>query len=500
MPACPARNAGVHGAAALVVRKSAGQVIGVQARTHDYASSSGYESAPCAAGVGAGLGRRSTYVSFCWLAAALSRRQENSRERANQERYSSSMIFKDFCAETVRYCNDYLRRARDAAALNLSYAQPETFAYPRMLVLYDAKQHFAAELLGATPDFTEQLRVVERHLPSIRPFFGEFDTTTAESVLPVQSSWDANNLIGFTIFCKRDMNRFAARYAELASLHNSVVFYQGPTDGNNAFHAIARDPDFKGLWLQDVLTMNSWKSQARARYFQAAWVVERSCTPSEYRTRLAERVSSGPLNLQPDLSGHQGELLIQSANLASLASVDKIGETTLSTFLGLNESVLLAALDGERLIPYPEFEWIEGNSDPSESSIIPDFLLVDRYGRAHLCDLKLPLLDKGSLTTGRHRRRRLVSSVMDGVAQLANYRDYFGFPSHRNLLRERYDVEIKRPRCILVVGSSENFHASEIEEAQRSLDNFELIDYDTLRAAFLARSGYIPRYRPAPSS
>ena len=111
---------------------------------------------------------------------------------------------------------------------------------------------------------------------------------------------------------------------------------------------------------------------------------------------------------------------------------------------------------------------------------------------AHLCEVKLPLLRRTSLTTGGHRRRRFITAVADGIAQLANYKEYFSFEVHNNLLHDRYSVLIDEPRSILLIGSSENYDEAEVVQAQRMLQPFELIDYDTVRALFLARSGYLP--------
>jgi hypothetical protein len=53
-------------------------------------------------------------------------------------------------------------------------------------------------------------------------------------------------------------------------------------------------------------------------------------------------------------------------------------------------------------------------------------------------------------------------------------------------------VLIDSPRSILLIGSEENYDEVEVAQAQRMLQPFELIDYDTVRALFLTRSGYLP--------
>ena len=192
-------------------------------------------------------------------------------------------------------------------------------------------------------------------------------------------------------------------------------------------------------------------------------------------------------------------LIVRAANFTSLASVDKVGETTITKFLELNEDVLLRALGGVRLIPQPLLPWMEGNAYAEETSIQPDFLLVDSEGEAHICEVKLPLLGRTSLTTGGHKRRRFISGVAEGIAQLGNYKEYFSFSSHRQLVIERYDVLVGEPRLILLVGSAENYVEQEVLDAQRMLRRFELLDYDTVRAMFLVRSGYVPGHPLPPN-
>lgn len=97
--------------------------------------------------------------------------------------------------------------------------------------------------------------------------------------------------------------------------------------------------------------------------------------------------------------------------------------------------------------------------------------------------------NKQRITKGRHSRRRFIDCVEEGLAQLANYEEYFKFRRNVEWALSKYKVKINNPNLILVVGSYENASKDEINEATRRLKpNYQIIDYDTLNSLFLKRS------------
>lgn len=136
-----------------------------------------------------------------------------------------------------------------------------------------------------------------------------------------------------------------------------------------------------------------------------------------------------------------------------------------------------------------KFEWIEGNPKPKEKYIQPDLMLEREDGNYDICDLKTVIASKKRITKGQHCRRRFIDYVEEGIAQLANYDDYFRFKKNADWAWSEYKVKVNSPRLILIVGNYENASRAEIEEAIRRLkSNYQIIDYDTFNALFLGRS------------
>src|SRR3954453_13417296 len=308
------------------------------------------------------------------------------------------MTWDAFTDLSLNLCSGYMRAVRDVAGegnLIDSHGVPMTPTYPSMLISYEMPRHYAAELLGATRQMPEELVVIKRRLPSLDNFFGRFGASPQHSVFEPRGGGSITHL---TIGARRDSERLNLRYPESSGGRPpSALAYDTPelTEAD-AFHAIRFLDSCDGdLWLNDVFTVNSWKGQVRARYFQNAWVVSKSMSASAVRRMFEGEhpLLAGADNTIDQPRDQEAMDLLAGGNFFSLLAVDRIGETTLTRFLEQNEKLLLRALGGIRLVPQPLFEWIEGNSDPTETAIQPDFLLIDSTGEAHICDAKLPLLD-----------------------------------------------------------------------------------------------------------
>ena len=116
-----------------------------------------------------------------------------------------------------------------------------------------------------------------------------------------------------------------------------------------------------------------------------------------------------------------------------------------------------------------------------QGPLIPDFILVDPdVQAAMLLDLKLP---HKRVVTRRKNRIRFSSAVEEARAQILEYRDWFEDAYNRRKLRERFGLEIYRPRIGVVIGRRADFQ-SEFERQLLSsrTDDLEVYTYDDILA------------------
>lgn len=83
-------------------------------------------------------------------------------------------------------------------------------------------------------------------------------------------------------------------------------------------------------------------------------------------------------------------------------------------------------------------------------SLIPDFFLEKMdSGFCDICDLKRPT---AQLVRYQHNRHRFRDAVMEAVAQLGAYKDWFDDAANRQTFRERYGLKAYKPRVVVVIG------------------------------------------------
>lgn len=122
--------------------------------------------------------------------------------------------------------------------------------------------------------------------------------------------------------------------------------------------------------------------------------------------------------------------------------------------------------------------------------LIPDFALRPANPRA-LCDLADLKLPSAKIVVGTENRRRLASSVLQALGQLAEYRDYFEQQVNREFARRTYGLEFFRPRMIVVIGRRQEYSPIEFRRAESEVPQLTITTYDDLLERARLRYGAI---------
>jgi hypothetical protein len=88
--------------------------------------------------------------------------------------------------------------------------------------------------------------------------------------------------------------------------------------------------------------------------------------------------------------------------------------------------------------------------------LIPDFFL-ERLD-TDFCDVLDLKRSTAELVRRQMNRDRFRATVMDGLAQLEEYRDYFERPTHREAFRSAYSLDAYRPRVVIIIGRQRSFY------------------------------------------
>src|ERR1039457_2859781 len=233
----------------------------------------------------------------------------------------------------------------------------------------------------------------------------------------------------------------------------------------------------------------------RIRHIRLALIVPKNMSSKSYRSYLDEllpRSNNSELAAVQLIPGGKDEIAINAAQFANIFLMNSLDETSIGSFIDQHRDILLSALEAQRLASEPYLPWMGRSQDPEEKAVNPDLFVQRKDGYCDAYDLKLALLNRKKLTTGKRNRRRFITTIEDGIAQLAHYRDFLSIPEHAALAKEKYNVTFKNPRFILIVGSYENVDAEKVADAKRRFANLELIDYDSLLQLYLIHEDALP--------
>lgn len=229
----------------------------------------------------------------------------------------------------------------------------------------------------------------------------------------------------------------------------------------------------------------------RAKYISELYICRKGTsvdalrTYFNYRTTLATTANTiAGVNFYE--KKEDGRRLVGS-HLQSMVLTPHLHETSIGQFFDSHPEILAGALGSVDYIYENSFEWKENIQGNDDQFIRPDMLIRRADGYYDIVDFKTALLEKSSLTKAEMKRRRFIDGVNEGLAQLANYENYFQIAKNADYAMEKFKVQIKDPNLFLIVGNYDNASDTEIKEALRPFkQNTTVLDYDSIIQLYIA--------------
>jgi hypothetical protein len=167
--------------------------------------------------------------------------------------------------------------------------------------------------------------------------------------------------------------------------------------------------------------------------------------------------------------------------LEALINGTGVSESQLQSFFERNPDFLCGDIYEEA---YPHIVL----QRPEIGDLIPDFALKP-YNQHAFCDLLELKRPSAKLVVGQDNRRRLSAAVMEAVAQLREYRNYFDLDRNRDDIEEAYGLRFFQPRMIVVIGKRSEYSPYDLRKAESDVPYLTITTYDDLveRARFRMR-------------
>jgi hypothetical protein len=338
---------------------------------------------------------------------------------------------------------------------------------------------YVAELVGAVSEYSGL--VVKRHRKkSIYRYLRQFDDSEPDSCVHLDGEGS-----GFRFLCLAQDADFEA----LEERFPSIELYGSKlnrTGGKGS--VISFGPNFVSCSIENCVLVNRLDNLYRCKNILATYIFRCSVTKPKiiefFNKALGEKEVKGVHTFQ----GKNEEQLIVAGQLQSMCLLPGLHETTIGEFLKLHPEIIKKAFKTEHFEYEPYLKWLEHDGTCEDVAINPDLLIKRADGYYDIYDLKIAALAKRNVTKGGRKRRRFIDYVEEGVAQLANYEEYFTYTKNADHAKEKYGIEVEKPKLVLVVGSWENSSPQEVKQARRRYAGIEIIDYDTFCRLFIGAS------------
>jgi hypothetical protein len=386
------------------------------------------------------------------------------------------MLFDKFVRETVSWWNRYLAWIADQQKRGNLDSKGGTVLFPNILLVIEVRGFLIAELIGARKEFTKL--TVKRHKEkSIYRYLSQFDDDVPDPLIHLNA---AHN--GFRFIC-------LAQEADFEIVKKRFPFIDlfpaklNRVGGKGSVFSFGEN--FSSCFVENSVLINRRENIYRCKNILELFIVNKSITKKELVSLFEYATKENEVKGVHTVSKGKEESLIVGGHLQSMYLFPGLGETTIGEFIQSHPETVKTAFKTSHFEYEPYLEWLEHDGTVDDEAINPDLLVKRDDGFYDIYDLKTAALEKTNIVKGKRKRRRFIDYVEEGVAQLANYREYFKYPKNRELAKDKYGIEIDNPKLVLIVGNWENTDLTEIDQACRRYHDINIVDFDTFAHLFL---------------
>ncbi len=386
------------------------------------------------------------------------------------------MLFEKFVHETKSWWTEYLTTINNAQKEGNLLNDGMTVLYPTILVFTKFENYYMAELVGASSDFNG-LSVKLHKEKSIHRYLNQFDDKNSSSVIHFDAAF--TNLRFLTISTGEQIDSLKKRFPQI-DLNGSILCPIYEPDCTLSF-----GDNFISTGIENSILINKRKNLTRIKNILSMYIFAKRATKSQvinlYNNTIKDNEVKGIHTVD---NGDIVKTVV--SQFQNMYLQPGLRETTIGDFIKTHPEIIKLAFNARRFEYEPSLEWHEHDGTCQDKYINPDLMIENQNGQWDIYDLKTALLNRARITKDGRNRRRFIDYVDEGVAQLANYREYFKYKKNQDHAREKFGIHVSHPKLVLVVGSWENFDPDEVSQASRPLDkSIEFIDYDTFAQLIL---------------
>lgn len=406
------------------------------------------------------------------------------------------MNYKRFLEITQNTWNEYLKIVQEKVShgiikANLNNAGEAIILFPNIVLITQTKTHYIVELLGASDTFNG-LKLKPHKEPSTARYLNQFNTDESHPIMATATDNCHGISISNLAVCHYvDFENLKARFPFFDLFLTKIIHHP-----NTRGYLFSLGNSFIDIVFDNCLLVNRYLNSIRVKHILHLSLINKKLSAGEYAAWLKTKLySEYPLRGIHICSPDAGRALTMAAQFASTYLFYGLRETTIGEFLNQHQEIIQKAVGGKKVIYEPHLSWIEKTPDNPDDAINPDLMIEREDGFYDIYDLKTALLNKARVTKSTRNTRQFIDYVGNGIAQLANYEEYFEYSKNCEHAFNKYGIKVNKPNLILVVGNFDNVNKTEIEQASRPLkDHISIIDYDSFLQLFL--STYQKRSNP----